>query len=205
MESVTPSAQVPQFIECAELRVERWSERRAPLRFDGSAASALADELGALYAAAYLGTPQQDDPFYSADRFADRLNGYITSPGFTLVTARAGGDLIGYAFGYVLPVAARWWSGLVDAPPDGFTTETGTRTFALNELHVRADHRGSGVASELHTKLLESGPYERATVLVRPENSALTLYEHWGYRGIGRLKPYLDSPEYLALVLPLSR
>lgn len=173
-------------------------------RFDGSVVPALADELGALYAAAYLGTPQQDDPFYSAARFAERLNGYVTSPGFTLVTARADGDLIGYAFGYALPAAARWWNGLVDTPPDGFTTETGTRTFALNELHVRADHRGSGVASELHSTLMGSGPYERATVLVRPENSALTLYEHWGYREIGRLKPYPDSPEYVALVLALN-
>jgi ribosomal protein S18 acetylase RimI-like enzyme len=90
-------------------------------------------------------------------------------------------------------------------PPEGFTTETGTRTFALNELHVRADCRGSGVASSLHSKLLESGQYERATVLVRPENPALSLYWHWGYREIGKLKPYPDSPLYLAMVLQLPQ
>jgi ribosomal protein S18 acetylase RimI-like enzyme len=173
-------------------------------RHDGRAAAALADELGALYAAAYHGTPQENDPFYSAAQFAERLNGYIKSPGFALVTARAGTSLIGYAFGYALPVGARWWNGLIGTPPEGFTTETGTRTFALNELHVRADRRGSGIASELHSNLLESGQYERATVLVRPENSAVDQYRHWGYRQVGRLKPYLDSPEYLALVLPLS-
>jgi ribosomal protein S18 acetylase RimI-like enzyme len=172
---------------------------------DGRAAAALADELGALYAAAYIGTPQENDPFYSAARFAERLNGYIKSPGFALVTARTGADLIGYAFGYALPVGARWWNGLLDTPPEGFTTETGTRTFALNELHVRADCRGSGVASALHSKLLESGQYERATVLVRPENPALSLYRHWGYREIGKLKPYPDSPIYLAMVLQLLR
>lgn len=173
-------------------------------RHNGRAAAALADELGALYAAAYIGTPQENDPFYSAARFAERLNGYIKSPGFALVTARAGADLIGYAFGYALPVHARWWNGLIDTPPEGFTTETGTRTFALNELHVRADRRGSGVASELHSKLLESGHYERATILVRQENPALSLYEHWGYRQVGKLRPYADSPTYLAMVLELS-
>jgi len=175
-------------------------------RHDASAAIALADELGALYAAAYAGTPQADDPFYSANRFTERLNGYIKAPGFRLVTARAGAGnaLIGYAFGYVLPPGAKWWNGLLDATPEGFTTETGSRTFALNELHVRADHRGSGVASAMHAKLMEADGHERATVLVRPENPALNLYEHWGYRPIGRLKPYPDSPEYLALVLPLA-
>ena len=172
-------------------------------KHDGNQAAVLADELGALYAAAYAGTPQADNPFYSADRFAERLHGYIKAPGFRLVTARAGGDLIGYAFGYVLPVSARWWAGLLDTPPAGFTTETGSRTFALNELHVRADHRGSGVASKLHSKLLETGSHERATVLVRPENPALHQYEHWGYHPVGRLKPYPDSPEYLAMVLSL--
>jgi ribosomal protein S18 acetylase RimI-like enzyme len=173
-------------------------------RHDASEAVALADELGALYAAAYSGTPQADDPFYSASRFAERLNGYVKAPGFKLVTARTGNVLIGYAFGYMLPRDARWWNGLLDATPEGFTTETGSRTFALNELHVRADHRGSGVASTMHRSLMTADHHERATVLVRPENPALGLYKHWGYRPIGRLKPYPDSPEYLALVLPLA-
>ncbi|HSU35116.1 MAG TPA: hypothetical protein VLJ88_05605 [Propionibacteriaceae bacterium] len=55
-------------------------------RHGGRAAAALADELGALYAAAYIGTPQENDPFYSAARFAERLNGYTKSPGFALIT-----------------------------------------------------------------------------------------------------------------------
>jgi hypothetical protein len=36
---------------------------------------ALADDLGVLYAAAYAGTPQGSDPFYSGARFAERLAG----------------------------------------------------------------------------------------------------------------------------------
>lgn len=166
----------------------------------------LADELGDLFAAAYAGTPQEHNPFYSAERFAQRLHGYITSPGFALVTARTGqsGELIGYAFGYLLPAGARWWDGLLKALPPDVIAETGSRTFALNELHVRADHRGEGLASSLHSKLLSAAaPQERATVLVRPDNPARKQYEHWGYRQVGQLKPYPDSPTYLALLLHL--
>ena len=173
-------------------------ERRA-----GPDAVDLADELGALYAAAYTGTPQESDPFYSAGRFAERFQGYTSSPKFLLISARLGADLIGYAFGYGLPANSGWWDGLLTPQPDGFTAETGTRTFALNELHVSAGHRGAGVASTLHSTLLQDGGYERATVLVRPENPARALYEHWGYQQVGRLKPYSDSPEYLSLVLQL--
>ena len=113
--------------------------------------------------------------------------------------------LIGYAFGYVLQPGARWREGLLDAQPAGLIDETGARTFALNELHVRADHRGEGIASALNAKLLTSGEYERGTVPVRPENPAAEQYAHWGYRPIGRLKPFADSPEYIALILPLPQ
>jgi ribosomal protein S18 acetylase RimI-like enzyme len=172
---------------------------------DQADALALADELGALYAAAYVGTPQGEDPFYSAERFAERLAGYIKAPGFALVIARDDAELIGYAFGYLLPTGARWWDGLLDPTEDSFTTETGSRTFALCELHVRADLRGHGVASTIHTELVTNRRHtERATVLVRPDNPALALYQRWGYQPVGRLKPYPDSPTYTALVLPLA-
>ena len=171
---------------------------------DDAEAVGLAGELGALHAAAHAGTAQQDEPFYSAEQFADRLQGYLASPGFRLVTARAGDDLVGYVFGYVLPVGTRWWLGLLDPAPEEFTIETGSRTFALNELHVRADYRGVGVASAMHATLLAGGQQERVTVLVRADNPALNQYEHWGYEQIGRLQPSPDSPQYLGLVLTPS-
>jgi ribosomal protein S18 acetylase RimI-like enzyme len=172
-------------------------------RADGPQALGLAVELGRVYAAAYLGTPQEGDPFYSGEQFAARLAGYASSEGFVLATARdAGAALLGYAFGYALPPGARWWDGLLDPVPEGFITETGTRTFALCELHVRAEDRGRGLATRLHRELLAGTPCERATVLVRPENPARGIYERWGYRSAGRLKPYPQSPTYLALVRP---
>jgi ribosomal protein S18 acetylase RimI-like enzyme len=172
--------------------------------YDAAGAATQIEDLTALYLAAYEGTPQGDDPFNSEERFLQRLAGYMRSPGFALSTARIDDELVGYAFGYALQPGARWWEGLTTEPLAGLTDETGSRTFALNELHVRADHRGEGIASALHTRLLTSGTYERATILVRPDNPAADQYTHWGYRPIGHLKPFPDSPEFLALILPIS-
>jgi GNAT superfamily N-acetyltransferase len=172
--------------------------------YDAATSASLVDDLTALHVASIAGTPQEHDPFVAPERFRERLIGYMGSPAFALATARDGADLVGYAFGYGLPSGARWWEGLLDPVPDGFTTETGSRTLAVNEIHVRADHRGRGVASAVHGRLLTSGSWERATLLARADNPALQRYEHWGYRSVGRLQPFPDAPEYVALVLDLG-
>jgi len=173
-------------------------------RHDARQARGIADELAAAYREAYLGTPQEHDPFYSTERFIERFHGYTSAPGFELVTAHDADQLLaGYVFGYALPPGARWWNGLLDPVPEGFTDETGTRTFALNELHVRAPWRGRRVASQLHSELITQRREDRATILVRPENPARATYLHWGYQVVGRLQPYPDSPVYDALVMDL--
>jgi ribosomal protein S18 acetylase RimI-like enzyme len=171
---------------------------------DSTQAREVAGDLAAAYRMAYIGTPQEDDPFYSAERFVERFNGYTSAPGFELVTARIADELVGYVFGYALPPSARWWAGLLDPVPDEFTDETGTRTFALNELHVREAWRGRGIASRLHAELLDHRPEDRATILVRPDNPARATYLHWGYQLVGRLQPYADSPIYDALILDMQ-
>ena len=52
------------------------------------------------------------NPFYSTERFAERVHGYVRVPGFELVAAHAEGRPIGQTFGYTLTPGARWWSGL---------------------------------------------------------------------------------------------
>jgi ribosomal protein S18 acetylase RimI-like enzyme len=168
---------------------------------DGDEAGRAGGELAALYRLAYVGTVREHDPFYSAERFIERFEGYRAAPGFELVTAHEDQQLVGYLFGYALPPGARWWNGLLDPVPDGFTDETGHRTFALNELHVGAERRGLGVASTLHGELIDHRDEERVTVLVRPENPARATYLHWGYGVVGRLQPFPDAPVYDALVL----
>lgn len=140
-----------------------------------------------------------------AERFAERFPGYAKAPGFEIVIAYLGGEPVGQAFGYTLPPAARWWDGLTTPVPDGFTEETGSRTFALNELMVVPDWQGKGVAHALHDALLGGRAEERATLLVREDNtSAQRAYARWGWRKIGKSQPFPDSPHFDAMILDLT-
>jgi ribosomal protein S18 acetylase RimI-like enzyme len=176
-------------------------------RHDAEQARTLSDLLCQIYREAYVGTDREHDPFYSAERFLERFDSYSRAPGFEFVLARsprsAGDEVAGYAFGYTLPERSRWWSGMIDQLPAGFAAETGQRTFAVIELHVREVWQGRGVASRLHRELLTSRTEQRATLLVRQDNPARAVYERWGYRSVGRQQPYPDSPVYEVLVLEL--
>ncbi len=168
------------------------------------AACALGNPLAEIYVRGYVGTHNEHDPFHSAEKFVQRLDGYAKSPGFTLVTADAPNrEMAGFAFGYVLPVSARWWNGLLDPVPDGFVDETGSRTFAVNEINVLREWRGKGLATRMHDELVRARPEPRFTLLVEPnsEANARRLYLSWGYQVIARLHPYPDAPVYEALIL----
>jgi ribosomal protein S18 acetylase RimI-like enzyme len=65
--------------------------------------------------------------------------------------------------------------------------------------------QGRGVAHGLHDELLAHRPEERATLLVRDNNtSAQQAYARWGWQKAGKLRPYPDAPHYDALILPLG-
>jgi GNAT superfamily N-acetyltransferase len=172
--------------------------------YDGPATRELAERIVIpLYEATNAGL--LSDPFYSSERFAERLNAYASRAGFALVLAEdQSGRAVGQAFGYPLPVGSVWWDGLVTPVPEGFTVEDGTRTFALNELMVSPDHRRHGVARTLVDALLRSRTERRATLLVDAGNTAAkTAYEHWGWHLVGKVQPFPDAPVYDALILNL--
>jgi hypothetical protein len=53
--------------------------------------------------------------------------------------------------------------------------------------------------------LLAGRTEERATLLVRPENTpALTAYQSWGFTTIGQLQPFADSPVYDVMLRKLT-
>ena len=173
-------------------------------RHDGEAAAALLDDvLVRIYVDTHADV--SDKAFYSEERAAERIRGYLRSPGFEIVIAYADGRPIGQAFGYALPATSRWWTGLTgDDLPDGFTTETGSRTFAFNELMVLPEWQGRHIAHALHDELLRGRAEERATILVREDNvPARTAYFRWRWRKVGKLQPFADSPHFDALILPL--
>jgi GNAT superfamily N-acetyltransferase len=141
--------------------------------------------------------------FYTPEQFGERLDAYAADPTFSMVTGHIDGLLVGYAFGGTLSAATRWWSGLRDAADPDVPRETGSRTFALREILVRKAHQQRGYAHQLHDTLLADRPEERATLLVRQDNPARLLYLRWGWRAVGTMKPFADSPLMEAMVLDL--
>jgi GNAT superfamily N-acetyltransferase len=160
-------------------------------------------EILAVYRDAYA--DKIELPFFTEERFWERLAAYANRDGFGMVDARQDGHLVGYALGYPLPAGSRWWDGLITSVEPDLLTEDGSRTFALNYIMVRHSSRRQGVAKALHDALMGSRPELRATLLVLPDNlPASTAYASWGWRRIGGLKPFDDAPTYDALVLDLS-
>lgn len=174
--------------------------------YDATAAASagLVDRLVAVYLDVHA---DDDSAFYGEDRFRRQLSGHMSAPGWEVVTAADDGDVVGFAYGFPLGAETHWWDGLVGKAPEGFTVETGHRTFALSELMVLPAWRGHGLASRLHEELLSGRPEERATLLVRPDNTtAQEIYARWGWHKAAEVRPgWEDAPQYGALILPLHQ
>lgn len=146
-----------------------------------------------------------DTPFYSVERFVERIRGYAKSPGFELVVGSNDGEPVGLALGYALPTVARWWNGLTTPVDPALIKEDGSRTFALCEIMTHPEWQGQGIAHQVHDELLSKRPEQRATLLVDPENdTAYQAYRRWGWTLLGKLRPYPDAPHYDALTLDLA-
>lgn len=140
--------------------------------------------------------------------FIDRFRAQATRPGRRMAVAAHGDEVVGFSFGYPLPADTRWWEGMLEPLPQDFTHETGKRSFAIIELAVRAPWRRRGIARRLHAALLDGADVERATLTVRPEpeaEPARRAYTSWGYRTVGRSRPWDEAPIYDAMVLPLRQ
>lgn len=174
-------------------------------QFASDALQPLRQDLLEVYSEVY--EDKLDDPFFSVERFWERLQAYASRVGFSLVTGRIDDHtLIGYALGYTLPDGSGWWRGMLTHVDPAILAENGLRTFALNEIMVRAQWRRRGYARALHDRLLHTRHEERATLLVEPDNMAARLaYESWGWRKIGELQPFSDAPVYDAMILDLRK
>ncbi|MFD9575363.1 GNAT family N-acetyltransferase [Streptomyces sp. NPDC059982] len=144
--------------------------------------------------------------FNSRERFDDRLGMYSSRPGWSAVMGYDEDQPVGFAFGGPLAPDTKWWCAMADPLPEDFTSEDGRRTVALNEIVVRKQWRGSGVAWQLHEAWLAQRQEERVTLLVNPAagNGAVqAVYEAWGYTTIGTQQPFPDSPVYAAMIRPI--
>lgn len=170
-------------------------------QYDGATAP---DVLKTVIIPLYEASHPDRDEFHSTDRFVERTRGYMRAPGFGMVAAYIDDQPVALAFGYTLPQNARWWNGLNTPVEPDLIEETGSRTFAVNEVMTHPDWQRKGLGSATHTELLRSRTEERATLLVNETNTpAVTGYEKMGYRKIGKLKPFPDAPNFDAMILPL--
>lgn len=145
-------------------------------------------------------------PFYSAERFGERLTSHSGAPGWEAIIGFEAGEPVGFAYAVPLGPNTRWWSAMTSPLPEGYTDETGARTLALNEIVVRKAWRGTGVARRLHEELLAGRQEERVTLLVNPkagDGKVQAVYEAWGYEQIGEQQPFPDSPRFAAMMRPL--
>ncbi|WP_329127296.1 GNAT family N-acetyltransferase [Streptomyces sp. NBC_01465] len=147
-------------------------------------------------------------PFYDVERFNERLNSYASRPGWAATVGFEEGEPVGFAFGVPLGADTRWWSSMITELPDGYTSEDGKRTVALNEIVVRKPWRGRGVAWQLHEAWLSHRAEERVTLLVNPaagDGAVQAVYEAWGYRKVGDQQPFPDSPVFASMTRPVTR
>ncbi|MER7582623.1 GNAT family N-acetyltransferase [Kitasatospora sp. NPDC097691] len=143
------------------------------------------------------------DPFFSVERFAERLRRHAAGSRWGCVLGEINGEAIGYAYGFAR-TAAYQWGGLITAAPAELLEETDTRTFALCEVMVRAGWRGTGIARTLHEELLSHRIEDRSHLLVQEDHPRVrALYERWGYSRMGTMQPYPDGPRYDSMLRPI--
>jgi ribosomal protein S18 acetylase RimI-like enzyme len=143
---------------------------------------------------------------FSKERFREKfLQQYITKPNFKLVLLRDGATLVGFVCGNSLVQGTRWCSAVEEPLPEGFTEEDGTRTVALKDIVVAKEFRGQGLGRELHDCFLRDRKEERVTLLSSElDQPAHSIWQHWGYRKIGTVKPAGIAEVMNVFVRPLT-
>jgi ribosomal protein S18 acetylase RimI-like enzyme len=118
-----------------------------------------------------------------------RLDQLLTDATFGITVALAHEDLVGFAYGFMLPATTRRWSSLTSTLPDATTREWPGRTFMLFDFAVLTAARGRGVGKTLHDELLASRAEQRATLTVQPTaTDTKAIYQHWGWRQVGQME-----------------
>lgn len=146
--------------------------------------------------------PQEDgqDPFRARERFAGFVDHWSSRDGFLCTIAYDGAEPVGYAYGAPSAPGREWWRETGYSPADATST-----TYALSELMVRPDWRGTGAAQQIHTGHLTQRTEHLSVLLVDATHPKVkALYESWGYVKVGEQKPFEDSPVFDVMLKTLK-
>ncbi|MEO3852629.1 GNAT family N-acetyltransferase [Streptomyces sp. B8F3] len=125
-----------------------------------------------------------NDPFFSIERWQERLAGHSSAGGWGCVIAEVDKRAAGFTY--------------------GFTSRSENTTFMVCENMLLPQWRGRGVSKLMHNELMRHRQEERAELLVRRERPRLrAMYERWGYQQVGEKLPFPDAPLYDVMVLQL--
>ena len=171
----------------------------------GNQAAALLNPICLLYDTVFSQPPFRwtDD---ESEHHRQSLARLIENPTFSLVTAEATGELVGFAYGLALKPDTPWWSGMIEPLPDELTAEWNGRTFAIIDMAVREDYRKRGIGRTLLVALLASRSEQRATLTVQPvATDTKEFYDHLGWQRVGTTKAPAGavSPFFDVYLLPL--
>ncbi|MGY5131953.1 GNAT family N-acetyltransferase [Streptomyces nigrescens] len=172
-------------------------------RYDGTSVKTIADELIEVYARVYDAPPYRGDPFFSVATFRERLEAAFGSEGFETVTARQGGQIVGYVHGATLPTDKPWWTSLGNRRPAELRSLADAgQVFWLRELMVSPEFQNRGLGRKIHDTVI-AGRAERTTALtcIIDNQPAHDAYLRWGYTVMGEIKHAPESPTYDAMYL----
>lgn len=137
----------------------------------------------------------------------EMLNSLRTKSSFGIATAEQGEQLVGFAYGYTLPVDTSWWTDFTEPLSAEITEEWDGRTFALIDLAVEASWRRRGVGRKLIDTLLAGRAEQRAVLSVQPTATEThAFYRNLGWTKIGtrRMPDWAVSPTFDIYTIPLD-
>lgn len=142
------------------------------------------------------------DPFHSVTRFEERLEGHASRPSWACVLGEIDGQPVGFAYGRRDSI--REWQDILHPMGPEVRHYGSLGTFGLCDIMVCRPWRGKGIARGMHDELMSHQSEDRASLLVDSQRPKVrSLYESWGYRKVGQMQPFSDSPLYDAMVLHL--
>lgn len=167
-------------------------------RHDGADARRFVEDMVDLYAAIFAEPPYNEGPAH-VESFRGWVTKELDNPGFALVRAVVGADLVGMAYGYTMP-AGDWWHDATEPPPAQIRDSP---KFAVMEWAVRADRRQKGMGRRLMAELLDGRWEPYATLNANPAAIAHQVYIRWGWKRCGGTRPR-NFPPMEILVLQVS-